>query len=394
MINTVVEYERDIISLMYRHPGVIDYVASKIKVDDIINIADKTMFRALVDLSKKGRSIDIRTIYNEYFVNSQLTVSQLLPYIDHTVSAHIVNIDWFINEFNNKLKEIKIAAFIPQEKIQAGESLDRIKTDFNSLLDAGVDEDIIADFDEVSKITKDYLASGNDNIIQTGFERFDMKIGIRNTNLIVLAASPKQGKTTFALNMMMNMAHKGSKCLYFSFEMSVVELGIKLNQRTNKEFNSKNVIIVEASSKTIAEIEMIIKKEKPDIVFVDQLDCIPVNTSQERHDLRLGENVIALKKMTMKNKIPIVLLHQLHRDAAKSDKDPQVYNLKDTSILEQKADAVLLLYADKKRSSFSDIVKPITLSVGANRMGAIGTIDYMMDGSRCLFYEDFTTERR
>jgi len=224
----------------------------------------------------------------------------------------------------------------------------------------------------------------NTNIYQTGFNCLDSKLKIRSGNLIVLSGTPKTGKSTMALNIANNMVDSGKKIAYFSFEMSTNEVVQKLvslrsgfvcdtadkfakNSRyiTKESFNN-NFKLISSTAYTVPAIKKYVIENKIQILFIDQLDCMPINMNEKRHDLRVGANVMALKHLAIELNIAVVLLHQLNR-ASKGGEMPEVHHLKDSQIVEQKADAVILLNQDSSNDNV------IWCKIGANRMGGTGT---------------------
>jgi replicative DNA helicase len=223
-------------------------------------------------------------------------------------------------------------------------------------------------------------------------------LALKKKQLVVISARPKVGKTTFALNLVNQIAKEGKKCLIFSFEMSgfeIVQKLVNLNypkadkdldytkkvQNFLRKSHGENIVIIESSGLSPAEIKLKIQTHNPEIVIIDQLDCLPLNHRIERHDLRVGENVSALKKIAIETGTLLFLLHQLNR-GADAKITPELQNLKDTSIVEQKADIVLMLW-EKIISGYPTFF----CRIGANRMGDTGTVSFDFLKSASLFLE-------
>ena len=254
--------------------------------------------------------------------------------------------------------------------------------------------------DQIVENTGKEMAKDTINI-STGFKSLDgITTGIGGSSLVIVAATPKTGKSTFALNMAYNMAVEGKKVLYFSFEMSEEEnaqkivsmcslnySGEKMKYDTNRHRVQKNLPLkfITASSLDVMQIKAEIQRDAPDIVYIDQLDCIPT-PKKERYDIAVGEVVVGLKKICVDQKIPIFLLHQLGRAAMKDSGSPELYHLKNSQIVEQKADIVMLLKRDKDAEDSGNF-EDIQVHVKANRMGGEGFVTLKMNPRVSAFRE-------
>lgn len=197
-----------------------------------------------------------------------------------------------------------------------------------------------------------------DNVIDGGFKR---------GNLIVIAARPSIGKTALAIQLMRNTASNGNKTIFFSIEMMRDEIGNRMLYSTEK-VNSYQVwtgnvdwkgfnqavkemedlpILVNDHARDLTDIvsrmTILARRGQCDIAFVDYLGLI--NTADKKIPLyqQIAEITGTMKVTAKRLGIPIVLLCQLNRDAAKDDCDPDLYHLRDSGSIEQDADIVLML---------------------------------------------------
>jgi replicative DNA helicase len=284
-------------------------------------------------------------------------------------------------------REVRAAHYDYPGRIKSGQTIDQIISDLGEISRMGqvAKAESVKDIAYESMSTYDKMRAA---VVKTGFKNFDGIIQLRKKNLLVIAARPGQGKSTYCLNVMHGIAAH-SKCLFFSFEMSKTELVEKLiflhHKRQPENYEdyvkmaskfmaskeSENIFILEHHGLSIPEIELEIISENPAVVFIDQLDCLPVDKGEKRHDLRIGENVIELKKLAIKHNVPVYLIHQLNR-AADNATDGKLSYLKDSAIVEQKADVVGYLIPD-------DANEILKLSIVKNRMGGTGSIDMFFD---------------
>lgn len=222
--------------------------------------------------------------------------------------------------------------------------------------------------------------------------QLDSILRLRRKQLAVISARPGIGKTTMALNLSNQFALNGFKVLFFTFEQPTMELTKKLVDMNSckqtypeqtSDFiampHSENISFIEHSGMSPGQIKQKILEYKPDIVFVDQLDCMPLPNNKDRYDIRVGENIVKLKQIAMSESILIVLLHQLSRSAV-THSEPELEHLKDSGYVEQKPDKILFLYKNEHGVHIAKVAK--------NRMGpAPEYVELHFDGKRSLINE-------
>lgn len=224
----------------------------------------------------------------------------------------------------------------------------------------------------------DMLNSGDESLraIPTGIKLLDQCItGLNRSDLILLAARPGMGKTSFALNIMRNVAVQSKKKVaFFSLEMSKEQLcsrllstegmitGTKL--RTGKLDDNEWVRLIEAGdvlSKTemyfddnpnITVPEMKAKLRRlgdVDLVIIDYLQLMNGTTKSDNRVQVISEITRNLKIMAKELNVPVITLSQLSRATEKRGNDqrrPMLSDLRDSGSIEQDADIVLFLYRE------------------------------------------------
>lgn len=242
---------------------------------------------------------------------------------------------------------------------------------------------------------KDNAATGRRNRISTGFRDLDniTNQGWGEGQLIVLAARPSVGKTAVMLHFAKAAAENGYNAGIFTLEMTKKELVSRLLFSTGRitpdtfyegsvtweDFESAAgciaglPIVVNSTANRLSEIisrmTALHNRGKCDIALIDYLGLMK-NESNGRIPLTqiIAENTSTLKATAKKLGIPIILLAQLNREAAK-DGAPQLYHLRDSGGIEQDADVVLML--EQTDLSNGDPLQPCDLKmwVRKNRHG-------------------------
>ncbi len=241
--------------------------------------------------------------------------------------------------------------------------------------------------------------------LSTGLRDLDVKInGLNKGNLILVAARPAMGKTSFALNIGLNVAKKYNKTVaFFSLEMSREELAMRLlasesfvdsqklaTGKLSDEEWTKLAMASAALSQTdirvddnggITVAEMNAKCRRLDnlgLVIIDYLQLMQGSGNSRPSDNRV--NVVSdisrtLKVMAKELNVPVICLSQLNRAAeGRSDKRPMLSDLRESGSIEQDADSVMMLYRDDYYNPDTEEKNVAECIVSKNRHGEIGTV--------------------
>ncbi len=241
--------------------------------------------------------------------------------------------------------------------------------------------------------------------LSTGLRDLDAKInGLNKGNLLLVAARPAMGKTSFALNMALNVAKKYKKTVaFFSLEMSREELAMRLlssesfvdsqKMATGKLTEEEWVKIGMASSAlsqtdirvddnggiTVAEMNAKLRRlDNLGLVVIDYLQLMQGSGYGRSNDNRVqvvSDISRSLKVMAKELNVPVVCLSQLNRAAeGRSDKRPVLSDLRESGSIEQDADSVMMLYRDDYYNPNSEEKNVAECIVAKNRHGEIGTV--------------------
>lgn len=241
--------------------------------------------------------------------------------------------------------------------------------------------------------------------LSTGLRDLDAKInGLNKGNLLLVAARPAMGKTSFALNMALNVAKKYKKTVaFFSLEMSREELAMRLlssesfvdsqKMATGKLTEEEWIKIGMASSAlsqtdirvddnggiTVAEMNAKLRRlDNLGLVVIDYLQLMQGSGYGRNNDNRVqvvSDISRSLKVMAKELNVPVVCLSQLNRAAeGRSDKRPVLSDLRESGSIEQDADSVMMLYRDDYYNPNTEEKNIAECIVAKNRHGEIGTV--------------------
>ena len=264
--------------------------------------------------------------------------------------------------------------------------------------------------------------------IPTGFTYLDTVLtGMGRSDLIILAARPGMGKTSFALNIATNVAKKQKiPVAIFSLEMTKdqltsrilsAEAGIdsqafrtgKLQEedwddlaRASEMLHDAPIYMDDTSGITIPEVKAKIRRinqdpSRPDIglVIIDYLQLMTSGRRTENRVQEISDITRNLKIMAKELNVPVIALSQLSRSAEKatgrSDHRPQLSDLRDSGSIEQDADVVLFLYRqayynhqDGAEEQQAD-ERTAECIVAKNRHGETSTVQLGWDGAHTRF---------
>ena len=227
--------------------------------------------------------------------------------------------------------------------------------------------------------------------LSTGLSAVDQKItGLNKSDLILLAARPGMGKTSFALNIALNVAKSTHKTVaVFSLEMSREQLATRLlsSEACVENYRLKTGSLRETDWEKIAGAATILNKVDIRIDDNPMLSVADMNAKCRRLDnLGLGggesrQQVVSdmsrmLKIMAKELNIPVICLSQLSRaNEKRDDKRPMLSDLRESGAIEQDADIVLFLYRDDYYNEDSEKHNIAECIVAKNRHGETGKVE-------------------
>jgi replicative DNA helicase len=254
--------------------------------------------------------------------------------------------------------------------------------------------------------------------IKTGFKVQDsLTGGLQVGDLFYIAARPSMGKTAFVLNVARNVAVDEEKDVaIFSLEtpgekimsrMLSNETGIEFGklqkgdldandlQRFHQKMNPlqteklhifDNMKSIHSIKSKCIELKM---EGKLDVVVIDYLQLIEFPQFRNNREREVSEISRTLKLLAMEMNIPIICLSQLSRKVEeRTNKKPQLSDLRDSGSIEQDADIVMFLF---RPSYYNMPNSPSNLALGIiakNRNGELKTVEYNFQGSLMRF-EDY-----
>ncbi|AAD36801.1 MULTISPECIES: replicative DNA helicase [Thermotoga] len=424
-------------------PSVINDVLEILSHEDFYLKKHQHIFRAMEELYDEGKPVDVVSVCDKLQsmgkleeVGGDLEVAQLAEAVPS--SAHALHYAEIVKEKSILRKLIEISRKISESAY--------MEEDVEILLDNA--EKMIFEISEM-KTTKSYdhlrgimhrvfenLENFREraNLIEpgvlitglpTGFKSLDKQTtGFHSSDLVIIAARPSMGKTSFALSIARNMAVNFEIPVgIFSLEMSKEQLAQRLlsmesgvdlySIRTGYLDQEKWERLTIAASKLykapiVVDDESLLDprslrakarrmKKEYDVkaIFVDYLQLMHLKGRKESRQQEISEISRSLKLLARELDIVVIALSQLSRAVEqREDKRPRLSDLRESGAIEQDADTVIFIYREeyyrsKKSKEESKLHEPheAEIIIGKQRNGPVGTITLIFDPRTVTFHE-------
>jgi len=428
-----IEAEQSVLGAILIDRDTMIEIADFLKPEDFYRQAHGRIYAVMLDLSERREPIDIVTVSEALERTGDLeavggraylgTLSNSTPTAVHAAQyARIV-------ERKSLLRNLigaagKIAGIGYEDPAEIQEAIDRAESE----LFAVSQRRIGAGFSPLKSLLHDaydrldYLHAHRGEIsgIRTGFGDLDtLTTGLQKSDLVILAARPSVGKTSFALNIAEHAAVKDRKSVgYFSLEMSKEQLVLRLlssvsnidSQRLRTGFLeeldfariapamnslSEAPIFID-DTPTITTMELRTKARRlqaevgVDLIIVDYLQLMQSSTTtrdanrvQEVSEISRG-----LKALARELKIPVIALSQLSRQPEmRESREPRLSDLRESGAIEQDADLVLFLWREKEKAGEDEGAdgEVINLRLAKHRNGPTGEVKLWFRKSQTRF---------
>lgn len=393
-------------------------ISDKLTVEDFYVQKHALLFEAMLALHKKREAIDLITM-GEYMrehaarFGDAVDTAYLAHLMNHTPTAvHAEHYASVVRNTARRRRLIEVAGRIAAASYEESDpeiAEDRASSMLLEVMSqANATGELLSPYDQGEVLRKLFLnkAKGDTTFIPTGFPKLDETAGggLRRGDLVIVAARPSIGKSTYAECIAENVAESGKLVLFVSVEMSpeqcmhrfAVRTGtlsyseINFGPRSKSELkrldtlvearNGLPMYILNSPAATTMNIRSAISRleirhGQVDLVVIDYLQLL--NDNQRPGDKQMNDNsrVAAMtkqiKQMAREFRVPIILLSQLnrameHRD--KKEREPKLADLRDSGAIEQDADLVLMLW-EGEADAFGSVTR---LKVAKNRQGATG----------------------
>ena len=416
-----VEAEQAVLGSMLIDPRCVSEVIDKLRTDDFYIRQNKEIYETIYSMFNYSLTIDPVTVLENMKQNGYYDENQSRGYIlqlmDTTPTA--ANVGEYIEIIKDKtlLRRVAEAAGELTAMIQEGTStgqdiLEAAEQRIYAIRQGRAARGLVPISDVIIDVYDrlEELAASENAIpgMSTGLRDLDRAIsGLNNSDLILLAARPGMGKTSMALNVLLDAGKKsGKKVAFFSLEMSREQLALRLissecfvdnkklvtGKLTDEDWesvaaaadslNRSTIYIDDDSSVTVADINAKCRRvEDLGLIVIDYLQLMQSaggksNNRGENRQQVVSDISRSLKIMAKELNVPVLCLSQLSRaNESRQDKRPMLSDLRESGAIEQDADIVLFLYREGYYNKDTENPNLAECIIAKNRHGETGTVE-------------------
>ncbi len=425
--------ERSVLSSILFRPEIFEDIISELKPSAFYLPAHKDIYLAMEYLDKNSKPIDEEFLskklkqdrkFNE---EAMLEVLSTSPLPNVKAYIHELNEKYIKREFirlSNDINEVAVEKDLPVKDV-----VDLVQQKLFAITTEGASKEF-RDSPEMTEATVEHIKAmkerGNQGVVglDTGYKELNnLTAGFGEGDLIIIAARPAMGKTSFCLNLAQKTLDDGKGVAIFSLEMPAEQLmlrmmsaktSIKLQKlrigdleddewsRLNDaldEMSKRKFFVDDNGSVDIHHVRAKLRKLKMQhkeisLCVIDYLQLMNGSGNKDRH-LEVSEISRGLKLLARELNIPIIALSQLNRSLeSRGDKRPMLSDLRESGSIEQDADMIMFVYRDdvykereereKEKKAQADgkeyksnflykAEEDAEIIVGKNRNGPIGT---------------------
>ncbi|NIP38011.1 MAG: replicative DNA helicase [Candidatus Dadabacteria bacterium] len=414
------EAEQAVLGALIIEGSLINQVLEILTAEDFYKDSHKQIISAMIDLDRDSKPIDLLTVFEFLKAKGQALEdvggSNYLTYLTEIVPT-TANIGYYAQIVKEKsiLRNLVVTASdIAKESHEDGVDVDElVDRAEHSILEVGqnrvkrsfYDTNMLAsgalEMIEALSKRKEHLTG-----VPTGFERLDhMTSGLQPSDLIIIAARPGLGKTSFCLNVASHSAIMNKKNIaIYSLEMTkehlmlrMLSIQAKVNYSSirsgyigNKDLEklvkaadvySKAGIYIDdtpaiSSLELRAKARRLSKDKGLDLIIVDYLQLMRGSRRTDTREREIAEISGSLKSLAKELSVPVIAISQLSRQPeSRTDKRPQLSDLRESGALEQDADLVMFIHrADAYKNKQDEKDGTAELIIGKQRNGPTGSI--------------------
>lgn len=409
-------------------------VAAFIKEEDFYAESHKYIFSAMESIIKQNHPVDLVTLTDALEKQGTLEQAGGIAYITELTNVmpssanyqrylDIVSRDSLLRKLIKGSAEIIDECKSSADKASAISFAEKTIYDISNQSDTSevvrignVIPDVMTKFDEISNDKSSHRG------IKTGYHGIDKLLdGVHNSDLMILAARPAVGKTSFAMNLVGNIALQGYSCMVFSLEMSKDQLtermlcsvaGVSMENVKKGQMNKTEWLKIIQAREKLADAKIFIDDSaiiRPreiiskcrriksrfglDFVMIDYIQLMTPDKSRnsDSRQNEISEISRSLKILAKEVNVPVLALSQLSRAVETRKGRPQLSDLRESGAIEQDADIVMFIHRPDKGATEKEIAEGkiqknvAEILVEKHRSGPTGMVKLFFKGECTKF---------
>ncbi len=415
------EAEQSVLGSMIIEKDAIFAATEVLSEEDFYRTSHQKIFNAIVKLTEKNEPVDLVTLSEELSSlgvleevggNSYLTsLANAVPTAANV--KYYATIVWekaLLRRMIRTSTEIVTRGYEPPEDVvefldEAEQMIFQVSRELSGKGFVPLKDVLMSTFDRIERI---YEEKKGVTGLPTGFIDLDQMLsGLQESDLVIVAARPSMGKTTFALNMAQHLAvSENLPVAFFSLEMSKEQLAQRLlcaqadldAQRLRRGYLSEEewprltravgplseapLYIDDTAAPSVMEMRAKARRLKAEkglgAIFVDYLQLMNMHGKSENRQQELSDISRSLKSLAKELNIPVIALSQLSRAVEKRDKKrPILSDLMESGGIEANADVVLFIYRENYYFNDSEKKNIAEIIVAKQRNGPVGEVELL-----------------
>ena len=412
------EAERCVLGAILIHNDAFNVAAELIDSSDFFRVAHQRVFDKMVGLNERSQVIDLVTLKDELGRSGHLEDVGGAAYIAGLADGvpRSTNVEHYARIVKEKstLRNLiysagKILSTAYEAEDDAGTVLDQAEQEIFSIAEDRIHTGFVplSDLVQGSFATIEQLQEHKGLVtgVPSGFVDLDkLTSGFQPSDLIILAARPSMGKTSLVLNMAQHIGTKTNRAVgFFSLEMSKEQLLMRmlttqakidahklrggfLSERDYEQISTAlgtlseaKVYIDDTAGLGVLEARAKARRLKAehglDLLIIDYIQLMQGRGRFENRTQELASISRALKGLAKELAVPVIALSQLSRaPETRSDRRPQLSDLRESGALEQDADVVMFIYREEQYEKTPDNENMAEVILGKQRNGPTGVV--------------------
>jgi replicative DNA helicase len=407
-----------------------------VELDDFYDHRHKVVFEAIRNLEATAKPIDVVTLENEIEKSGKLDAIGGVAFLGELAlrvptADNVVTYAEIVRDHSQARKLILASTEITEKGFEDGLEVRDYLDDAEAKIfevtqrkDKSGPETMKSLVSKVFKsLDERFKSAGGVTGVPSGFDDLDGKTaGLQPTELIILAARPAMGKTSFAMSLAQNAAITGGwPVLVFSLEMSSTQLAermlcsearvdssaLRRGQLQRQDMSNLTsaagaisrapILIDDTPALSLREVRARSRRFRSDpslfprdgsgkkcgLIVIDYLQLMrgSPQAAKASREQEISEISRGLKSLAKELSCPVLALSQLNRSLEqRTDKRPQLSDLRESGAIEQDADVILFIYRDVVYNKDSENPNIAEVILGKNRHGATGTVETHFEG--------------
>jgi len=421
------EAERTVLGAVLVDNAAFNAAAEILTREDFHRESHRRIFDAMAALAEHSQPIDLVTLKEELSRASALEAVGGAAYLGSLLDGlpRITNVEQWSRIIKEKsvLRSLihagnRIVQSAYEAEDEAALILDRAEKSIFDIAERRIRQGFVGIREIVKESfrTIDQLSQSREMVtgIPTGFVDLDeMTSGLQKGDLVIVAGRPAMGKTSLCLNIAQHASLRAGETVgLFSLEMSKEQLVLRMlcsdarvdahRLRTGNlqekdwarlakayaDLSASRIFIDDSATLTPLEMRAKCRRLKAEhglgLVVVDYLQLVSGSGRVENRQQEISSISRSLKGLAKELHVPVVALSQLSRaPEGRTDKRPQLSDLRESGALEQDADVVMFIYREEEYKATDENRGIAEIIIGKQRNGPTGT-------RRLAFIKEFT----